>query len=970
MSTSPSSPPPPTALIAGSTAYKVSLPDVERLLPHDALLQVVEAALSRSSLVWLAGPPGAGKSGLAAQAVRRLHVAGGSCVWYRLDEEDADVAGLFDTLRHHPALSEARGLPAWSPGLEMGLPAFARRFFAALAPCAPLTLVFDDCHRLADEAVFFDLLDAAREACAPGIRLLAVGRRRPPSRLMRGELAGWLEVIDDLRWNDEEALRLGAHAAGRPWTIEEAELLQAAQGWPAHVIAIGRALRRGRGPDAATSAGRAFGEYLANELLLMLPQHCQQEFRLLAELPDVPRELVQHGHVSPAIGRVLDELAASGYFVESATNGAWRLHDLLRDALRDETQRRESDTAIASARRRLAGWVRDVQPEVAMQLLVAANDTDGALALLRNEGKGWLAQGRHRQVSAWIASLRQTATVGEPLDIRRAEMLIWEAEALLPLDPGAARLMFGQARRTLAAAQMAEPAYRAWYGEATSFNVEWATLDGKAELVDELDAMQAVLGPPGGEWQCRAAAAALSSILYVKPDDPRLPQLVERTARAIEASRDCNGRVIAASQLMTYHFNWSGDIRAARVLHDTFDRQVDVDGSLSAQARLAWWSSSVALDWVQGDPAHCHEKVLRGLELADATGVREHDFFLLCQGLTAALATEDLPRARELLDRLSRVAVGTARVAAIVLQWHRSWFERLQGDAHAALAHAEATIRSTNATGRLFHQLAARSLPGPALLALGDIDGARQAQRNLFEQARVCGCSMYVFIALWDAASIAEQAGDTVAFRGLLDRLLQFKELGGFHTHMRFRAAEAARWMAFALDHDVRPHVARLWIREKQLVRPDEHAGEWPVPVRIGALKGLAVEVDGSDAPASGVRPPQKLRELLALLVAARSGVSQADLCYWLWPDSDGDRSSASLKTAVQRLRTWLGRDAVVVRDGIVALNPLRVQCDLWQLLDAAAPQAAPPLPETVLAGFDGPPISALRRQVLAGARS
>lgn len=938
--------------------HKTALPDAERLLPRAGMLQAVDAALERATLVWLAGPPGAGKSGLAAQAVRRLGAAGGRCVWYRLDEEDADVAGVFDALRQHPALAGVPSLPAWSPGPEMGLATFTRRFFATLAACAPLTLVFDDCHRLDDDAAFFELLDAAREACAPGVRLLAVGRRRPPPRLARGVLAGWLEVIDDLRWHDEDALRLGAHAAGRPWQAEERALLQAAQGWPAHVIAIGRALRQGRGPDAAASAGRAFGEYLANELLLMVPPDCRREFRLLSELPDIPMRLVRQGQVGAAIGRVLDELAASSYFVEETVGGTWRLHDLLRDALRAETRRSETEAALAHARSRLAGWVADEQPEASMQLLVAAGDHDGVLELLRREGRAWLAQGRHRQLAAWLHALRHAASAVEPADVRQAEMLIWEAEAQLPMDPAAARAMFGQARRTLCAAQQAAAAYRAWHGEAASFTVEWASVEGQAALVDELEALQSAVGPPPGEWQCRIPAAALTAIFYANADDPRREQLAEQTRQAIEASHDCSSRVIAAAQLLRYWASWTGDLRAARVLYDTFDRQVDTDASLSTHARLAWWASSCTLDWAQGDPARCHEKVSRGLALADESGVREHDFFLLCQGVSAALAHEDLPRALEMLERLSRAAVGKARIAVLFHQWHRSWFELLRGDARASLAHAEAAIRSADAVGGRFHRLAARSLRGPALLALGDIDAARRVQRELFEQAREGGCLVYVFVALWDAAAIAERAGETAEFHQLLDRILQYKELGGFHSHMRFRADEAARWMAVALDQRIRPEVARQWIRERQLARPEGHAGEWPMPVRIGAMSGLSVVVDGCDAPAAGVRPPQKLRELLALLVAARHGVSQSDLCDWLWPDSDGDRSSASLKTAVQRLRGWIGRDAVVVRDGIVALNPQRVQCDLWQQLDAAARS----LPPTVLSGFDGPPIRALRR--------
>ncbi len=958
-------PPPPdpqTDLAVAHTNHaKVALPDVERLLPHAELSQAVEAALDKGQMVWLVGPPGAGKSGLAAQVARRHDAAGARCIWYRIDEEDVDVAELFGTLRHHPALAGVHGMPAWSPSLGLSLATFARRFFAALAPCVPLTLIFDDCHRLDDDAPLFEVLDAAREACVAGISLMAVGRRRPPPRLARGVLAGWLEVFDDLRWSFEDALRLGMHAAGRPWRPDEAGLLQSAQGWPAHVIAIGRALRQGREPDAAASAGRAFGEYLANELLLMLPTDCRREFRLLAELPDIPMSLVAQGHVSPAIGRALDDLAASSYFVETTATNRWRLHDLLRDALRSETQRRESDTALASARRRMSGWVVDAQPDVAMQMRVAAGDADGALDLLRTNGPEWLAQGRHRQLAGWMAGLRRVLQTEDLPESRQAELLIWEAEAVLPVDPARAREMFASARRTLMSAQVAEQAYRAWIGEATSFAVEWASIEGQADLVDSLESLQAAVGPPTGVWQCRAPAEALTAIVYARADDPRRVKLAEWTRRAIEESGDCNGRVIAAAQLVTSCVTWSGDVHTARALYDTFDHQVDTDDSLSTHARLAWWASSGAIDWTHRDPARCHDKVARGLALADETGVHEYDFFLLCQGISAALAHEDLPRAQDMLDQLSRTAVGTARIAVLFHQWYRSWLELLHGDARAALAHTQAAVLGAEARGGLFHRLATRSLLGPTLLALGDIEGSRAAQRELFEQSHRAGNMPLLFAALWDAAALAEHVGDTAQFHKQLDRVLHFKEVGGFHSHPRTRTIHLARWMAEAIKHGIRPAVAQQWIRERQLIRPKEHAGEWHMPVQITALGGLKVVVDGSDAQSVRGRPPQKLRELLALLVAARDGASQTELCDWLWPQTDGDRAAASLKTAIQRLRTWLGRDAVLVRSGVVSLNPNLVQCDLWQHIDTATSSAAVP-PPTMLAGFDGPPIRALRQ--------
>jgi hypothetical protein len=66
---------------------------------------------------------------------------------------------------------------------------------------------------------------------------------------------------------------------------------------------------------------------------------------------------------------------------------------------------------------------------------------------------------------------------------------------------------------------------------------------------------------------------------------------------------------------------------------------------------------------------------------------------------------------------------------------------------------------------------------------------------------------------------------------------------------------------------------------------------------------------------------------------------------------------------SVHRLRAWLGHDAVQVRNGMVALNLLRVACDLWWLEDHT-PQALAVAASSVLAGCATPPVDELRQRL------
>jgi LuxR family transcriptional regulator, maltose regulon positive regulatory protein len=104
-----------------------------------------------------------------------------------------------------------------------------------------------------------------------------------------------------------------------------------------------------------------------------------------------------------------------------------------------------------------------------------------------------------------------------------------------------------------------------------------------------------------------------------------------------------------------------------------------------------------------------------------------------------------------------------------------------------------------------------------------------------------------------------------------------------------------------------------------------------PVPIRICALGGFDLTIDGV-AFASGAKPQRRPLDLLkVLLVSNGSSVGAAELADKLWPDSDGDTARNSLQVAVHRLRRLLGRDqAVVVQDRKVCLDHELCAVDLW----------------------------------------
>ena len=978
-----------------SASYKVSIPTTLDQVQRPLQVQALDRHLASAPLVWVLGLPGAGKTSAAAQWVHAALARGERCLWYRLDEDDADVAGLIDSLRHHPLHGAPQGLPAWSPDHRDDPRRFARRFFAqfvqarpgAAAPAAAsdapprMTLVLDDCHCVPDSSLLFELLDAAREVGGHGLRLLLISRRPPPPLLQRGMLAGWLRLHDDLGLALDEATAVAEAASGRRWQADEIAHLHSAHGWLAHVLALARSPAPGRwiadsaNPAVPDALGQV-ADFLSHELLLMLPAAQRRPFRLLAELPELPRALAQAGaggqRIDPAVARLLDPLAARRYFVDITEANAWRLHDLLRDGLRAQNLLLETPDTLAAQRRELALWVLADAPDVAMNLLVAAGDGDGALALLRQRGRGWLAQGRHQQMLGWLDQLDSAGADA-------ADTQLWRAEALLPTAPEAARPLFATSRALLVARGDAEGASRAWCGQVASYVVQWGAVQGLAELVDELELLEQRFGPAPGEWRFRTAADALTALMYGRAEDPRIRHHAQATALAVQQAPDPGSRTMAAAQLLIYRLWWAGDFPGGRALYDSFDAEVDAGTGLAPLVRLVWWSNAAIVDWQCGDPIRCYAKVDRGLALAEASGVHVRDFFLLTQGIFCALSQEDWPRAEAYLAQLALTERSHRRLDTMVHHFFRSWYALSRGDAAQALAQAEAALPMAEALGSLFHKVIVLSALAPAALHAGDLPTANAAYRAQLALAKGSQNPTFAYIAFCAGAEIALVTGDEPALRKQVERMLTVKHLGGFHSDCGWRTPMRSRLLAFALDHGVLPDVARQWIAEKRVPPPPGAGRDWPMPVRIAALAGLDVAVapgqaEGDAKPVNGAKagegakPSQRLRELLAVLVACRAGATQAELVDWLWPDADGDKAAASLKVAVHRLRGWLGHDAVLVKNSRVALNPARVGCDLWWCEDHAPhtlAQAAPAL----LAGCNAVPVQALRQRWAEGLR-
>lgn len=193
----PSAPKPSRrARIRPPPSGKTTAPALENVVPRTRLFRRLDRA--RGPLLWLAGPPGSGKTVLAASYLRARRLP---FVWYQLDADDADVATfvyhLGAAVRRQARRGRRRPLPLLKQEFQLGLASFARRFFrdvySRLQP--RFVVVLDDYQEVSEHAVLHDVVRLAAAELPTGSRLLILSRAHPPAALAHLRATEKIELV-------------------------------------------------------------------------------------------------------------------------------------------------------------------------------------------------------------------------------------------------------------------------------------------------------------------------------------------------------------------------------------------------------------------------------------------------------------------------------------------------------------------------------------------------------------------------------------------------------------------------------------------------------------------------------------------------------------------------------------------------------------------------------------------------------
>lgn len=922
---------------------KLTLPSVERAVPRRRLFDLLDDARAKHRAIWLQGPPGAGKTTLAASYG---HATAGPTLWYRLDEADADPAVFFGYFREGAQRCFKRRTAALGFGPEYlgGLPAFARTFFRAALPARTgrdsALLVFDECHLVPDESPVAQALAILCEEAPADILCLFLSRNRPPP-----SFAG-LTARDTIFAPGAEVLHFDAAEtallAQRDGMKHDAETLDAAWaitgGWAA---ALAMLLRHGE----ATPAAERGIDSLAAEAWRMLPDSARAHLLATCVLQTITPESATSLADSPEAPQTFEALAADCYLVSQTESPApaWRVHPLWRTYLLSHARERLGSAGFTDLQRRAAGLARgEGRLDEAAGLYIEAGDSEGLRELIALAASKHLREGRHLQLLQWLAAL--------PADEGHDPWLsYWEGLARMPVDPKEALVCLSRAHAAFGDDRVGQLLCAA--GALSAVMFAWDDFREGPRWLAELQRLESFRNTLADPEIDALVIASGNAALMFDLGNPLLTRWAKAAERVLLRAPSALQTPIA-SFLVNYYV-WHGELAACRVLLRNLREEFPSAGPLFAVTRHIW---STVIGFLSADHDAAVASVEAARELADQHGLTFYLPQIYGQEAYTALSLGDVPRAAHVIEAMAAALLPGRDLDRAFLHHVRSGLLLAEDNLAEARQEAERAVTLSLECANPTNAHLAMICLAQVLVRQGDWEAAETWLDRAEAFCVACNAPLVLFVAQITRADGLLSRGDADGAAAVLDQALPVARSNGwYNAHPFWQPVPMARLCVLALERDIETDYVRRVIRRRDLSAPPGTGEAWPWSVRIRALGSLEVDVQDTRLEFP-VRAQGKPLELLRQLIA--QGGEQVPLSLLadaLWPDADGDRALAALKTTIHRLRGLLGHTALVQREGRLGLNPREVWLDVWAFERLLRGQPEPATLTRALGLYRGP---------------
>ena len=910
-----------------SNLSKITPPKLQRVVANARLLARLDEAF-RARIVWLHGPPGAGKTTLAASFCATRGIAP---LWYRLDGGDSDLATLTHYLARAAAQHGATSPPLTPDRHPDAAALHARRVFRALFDTAsgtPDALVFDDYHEVDAGAPLHDWLPHGLAEVPDGRSVLIVSRTPPPPSFARLRLNGTMAVLepDALRMSPAEAEELARERGAAPGAGRIAAITRQTQGWAAGVILMLESTTDAAMPQGLAPVPEVLFDYFAGEILQRMQPQARRLLPMLALLPSMTATHACALTDAPDAADVLEDLRRRNYFTtrDIGTEPRYRFHPLFRDflatTLREQMPRGKLDTLRIRAAALLDA---DDQPDAAVGLLGEAGAAAAIADIIKQRARSLMETGRHATLAAWFAKLPQEAIEED------GWLCNWFGEAYGLIDT---KMAWSRVSRALARFQTVDDfdgQCLAWAALADFVRTEafgdYSRYDALIVTMRALLSRHPRIDSP--EIMARVAmgmALGLSRRTDARDEIAMWQERARHAAKQASPGRhDLLGFMFAIADL--HDAKYGQALAALEALPDPMTAE-----HMSISTYVSGFiAHSIALVY-KVKPGDCAAYVEAALKKCDAMGYHGWSHLLAGLVLHDACGRGDRAASATWLGRMKAYAEPYAADRGAHYHTLAAYHHILHRDLQKARAHGELAVSLAVAGGWPFYEILARTAHVEALI---DDRAYAEAEAELDQLDAVLARSatrVAAAGAVFARADLELACGDTAIAHATIARALAMARERG-DRRFGLSAARIQRLLAVAIAQKIEPAYVHTLIRDLEVPAPDPLDETWPHALSITTLGGLRVTRGGLPLGVSRKTPKRLILLLKAILAFDGRGVPEAKLIDAVWPDEDGDAARSALTIAIHRLRKLIGDpDAITVSGGTVGLDPARCWVDIW----------------------------------------
>ncbi len=929
---------------------KTMRPGLLAVVQRKKLFERIDQGAQRG-VIWVAGPPGAGKTTLVSSYLEHRRL---SHLWYQVDRGDVDAATFF----HYMGLAASReasldrsALPTVSSSHGGDLVAFSQRYFRDLYRrlTPPFALVFDNYQEAPLQSPLPSIINIALEEIPRSGSVIVISRSEPPRELarlranQRIELIGW----SDLRLSPKE-LQSMARRRGQTLSDDASQSLhERTQGWAAGaVLMLEHAKVMGTEVEPPSdNTPQVIFDYVAGEIFDKFEPASQTFLLSMACLAQMTPDTAEKVSGYSKAGALLANLARNEYFVsERIADGerVYQFHRLLSAFLRTRAKQiyaLDEWTMLVLRSARLLAEVG--QADAAISLLLDEGHWEEATTLIVANASEILSQGRAETLMGWLDELPSTIAAVNPW------VLYWQAASRRNTAPRESRRYYERAYEGFRAAPNPNPEgmVLACCGIIEVIVRELddlSLLDPWIDALEELWSRDRSTLPDQVEYH--VVRSTLVSLLLRRPGYAGYQNWLEialnlcrrNPSEALHAAL----QPVAALALM-----WTGRYPPAADLIDTTRAETaNHDPPGDAVAQLAYVDSVRQL--FAGSligPGRLNGDQQEFSQTDDPTRENHPPIHRAISYLNDG----ELDQAEAVLAEMSADPASARRLERGLRHYLHAWLSMWRNDKLDAYQQVQTALGLATEIGSPVFEMLCRLAWAETLAACGDLRKAESQLRRANETVRTLENPLLELMARLTTARVALDGERRDRATEALKEALSVGRRYGFTHTLWWRPRAMAELCAVALAEDIEVDYVRQLIRTRRLV-PDELAIDlrsWPWPFQMFTLGKFRILKEGAiqSLVSKGSKRPLELLKVLVALGARDVRVEH--LTDILWPNIDGDYAYGSFTSALHRLRRLLeADDAVTLQDGRLSLNARYFWVDTWvleQIFADAEPDAA-----------------------------